>query len=502
MVLSALCSRCVRKGIMLDKIKELTKDTAIYGISTIVGRFLGFLLVPFYTNVFSTYEFGVYSNIYAYIAFLTIVYIYGMDSAFMKYSSVAEDKDKKLVFSTPYLLIVSTSVFFSFIIFLLRSPLSAGMSVPSQYSYLLVYVILILLFDTLAQVPFAHLRLQRKAKKFAVIKTINILINLSMNLILILGYGFDIEAVFISNTIASAFSFIALLPEIIKYLQFKIDTGLLKKILNFGLPYLPASLAATMVQVIDRPILVRLAGESALGIYQANYKLGIFMMLFVSMFQYAWQPFFLNNASEKNAKQIFSKVLTLYLVVASAALVVISLFIENIATIKVYADRTLIGTEYLSGLIIVPVILLAYLFHGMYVNFTAGIYIKEKTKYFPGITALGAISNIVSNLLLIPIFGIVGAAISTLVSYFLMAVGLYFTVQRFYKIEYEYSKIFPIFLLLGIVGILYYFVIGFYDINFFEKLLILFGFLTGLLIFRVVRKEDITAVSNWVFKKS
>ena len=126
---------------MLEKIKELTKDTAIYGVSTIIGRFLGFLLVPFYTNVFSTYDFGVYSNIYAYIAFFNIVYIYGMDVAFMKYSSIAEDKDKKVIFSTPYILVFVTSILFSATIFLFRGSLNSLINVPGEYSYLLYYVI-------------------------------------------------------------------------------------------------------------------------------------------------------------------------------------------------------------------------------------------------------------------------------------------------------------------------------------------------------------------------
>ena len=132
---------------MIEKIKELTKDTAIYGISTIVGRFLGFLLVPFYTNIFSTYEFGVYSNVYAYIAFLNIVYIYGMDAAFLKYKSVAESSEEKKVFSTPYIFVTITTFLFSVIIFLLKKSLSDGMSIPLQYSYLLNYVILILILD-------------------------------------------------------------------------------------------------------------------------------------------------------------------------------------------------------------------------------------------------------------------------------------------------------------------------------------------------------------------
>ncbi len=481
---------------MIEKIKELTKDTAIYGISTIVGRFFGFLLVPFYTNIFSTYEFGVFSNVYAYIAFLNIIYIYGMDAAFLKYSSITDESNKKNVFSTSYVFVTATTVIFSLIIFLAKGNLSDGMSIPSQYSYLLNYVILILLFDTLALVPFANLRLQRKAKKFAIIKTLNILINLGLNIYLILFLEYDIEAIFISNAVASFFSFAALLPEIIKYFLPKIDYELLKRMLKFGIPYLPASMAATIVQVIDRPILVRILGESALGIYQANYKLGIFMMLFVSMFHYAWQPFFLNNAQDANAKKLFSKILTLYLIVSSLILVFLSLFISDIAGFEIMNGRTIIGKEYLSGLYIVPVVLLAYVFHGMYVNFQAGIYIEEKTKYFPVVTGAGALLNIITNIVLIPVIGIMGAAIATLVSYFVMAAGLFITAQKFYKIDYEYFKIIAIFLLLFIASIFYYYVFGFENVNFVNKIAILLGFIAGLFIFRVISKEEISSLKK------
>ncbi|MCB0730851.1 MAG: oligosaccharide flippase family protein, partial [Ignavibacteriae bacterium] len=291
---------------MIEKIKELTKDTALYGISTIIGRFLGFILVPFYTNVFSTDEFGIQSYIYAFLAFANIVYIYGMDAAFMKYATVIE-KDKKKVFSTGYIFVTITTLIFSIILVFAHSWLAKEADL-TNYSQILVYVIGILFLDTATLIPFSELRLERKAARFATIKILNILINVSLNFILILGYGYGIEAIFISNLVASAFSFVVLIPTIIENIEWTIDKPYLKKMLFFGLTYLPASVASMIVQVVDVPIIRELTDESTLGIYRANYKLGIFMMLFVSMFHYAWQPFFLTNAKEENAKKIFSKV--------------------------------------------------------------------------------------------------------------------------------------------------------------------------------------------------
>ena len=270
--------------------------------------------------------------------------------------------------------------------------------------------------------------------------------------------------------------------------------------LKFALPYLPASMAATVVQVIDRPILKALTNDSAVGIYQANYKLGIFMMLFVSMFQYAWQPFFLNNARNEKAKELYSQVLTLFLMAAGFIWVIISLFIDDIVTIEI-AGKTIIGREFLSGLEIVPIILLAYIFHGLYVNFTAGIYIEEKTKYFPYITGAGAAVNVVVNLLLIPILGIMGAAFATLASYLVMSVSLFFVSQKFYKINYNYSRVLKLLGIIILIAVAYYYF--FYNdlLNLPLKFLLLFIYFASLLLFKIVRKEEISSTLKAFLRK-
>jgi O-antigen/teichoic acid export membrane protein len=476
---------------MLKKIKELGKDTAIYGISTIVGRFFNFLLVPFYTHFISRVDMGIYGNIYAYLAFLNIFYIYGMDAAFMKYSSLAGPEAKKKVFSTAYVFVTISTMALTAVLLLLRLPFGQLMAVPARYSRLIYYVVLILLFDTLAIVPFANLRLERKAGKFAVLRITNILINLGLNLVLFLKFHWGIEAIFAANLAASAVTLFLLMPEILKHLQIKIHGEQLKKMLRFGLPYLPASLAATMVQVIDRPLVLAKTNAATLGLYQTGYKIGIFMMLVVSMFQYAWQPFFLNNAREKNAREIFAKIMTLFVLMASLLWVLISLFIENLARFEIGPGRTIIEKHFLPGLVIVPIILLAYLFNGIYVNLWAGLYIEEKTKYFPYISGVGALVNVAVNLLLIPILGIVGAALATLASYMVMAAGIFIFAQKFYKIDYEYGKILKILGTIFAVAILYYY--GYYRnaLTIGYKGLLLLGYVASLLVLRVVEKMEI-----------
>ena len=483
-----------------DKLKELTKDTVVYGISTVLGRFLTFLLVPFYTHVLNPADYGICSNIYSYLAFISLVYIYGMDVAFQKYAANAGNVEKKNLFSTPFIFVFGTSIIFSILIFSVKGMFNSLMEVPPRYDSLILYMILIMFFDSVALVPFANLRLERKAKKFASIKFVNIIIQIILNFVLIFKMKMGIEAIFISNLAASVVTFFLLAGEIKRFFVFKIEKNTLKKMLWFGLPYLPASVGATIVQVVDRPLVMKMAGADMCGIYQANYKLGIFMMLIVSMFQYAWQPFLLTHAKEENAKEIFSKVLTLFLIVASAIWIIISLFIDNLVKFSLFG-KTFFGAKYQTGWEIVPIILMAYIFHGMYVNFTAGIYIEEKNKYLPFITGAGALINVVVNLWIIPVLGIMGAALATLASYVLMSSMIFVFAQKYYRINYEYRKVITILSMIIISAGIYYYLYYSGNLYFSFKLLILALFITLLFALKVVKKQEIIPVFNSLLRR-
>jgi O-antigen/teichoic acid export membrane protein len=479
---------------MFEKIKQLTKDTAIYGVSTIVGRFLTFLLVPFYTNIFPPDDYGVVANLYIFIAIFNIIYIFGMDAAYLKFASGKSSSSEKDNFSTPYLSVAFASILLSLIIILFKKSILSILEVPEEYSYLIYYTSLILLIDALCVIPFIKLRIERKAKRFAVYKIINILVNVFLNILLVLYFKFGIEAVFISNLAASALTLIIFLPEIFLNIKPVVNLSLLERLLKFGLPYLPAGLGSMLIQGIDRPILTKLTDLDTAGIYNANHKLGIFMMLVVNMFQYAWQPFFLQQSEEKDAKKVFSKVLTYFTFAASIILVVVSLFIDDLVKMNIFGI-TLIGSAYWGGLSIVPIVLLGYLFNGIYVVFTAGIYIKEKSIYVPMITLIGAIVSIVLNFLLIPVFGIMGCAFAALASYIVMASGLYFVTQKFYKIEYELTKVFSIFAMIIIAGAAYYWLISIEALNIFYKVIIVIFFLiiSSMIVFD---KNELTALRN------
>ncbi len=474
---------------MLDKLKELTKDTAIYGISTMVGRFLNFLLVPFYTNIFPPVQYGIVNQVYALILIVNVILLFGMDTAYMKNAvGVTSNDEKKNIFSTPYLTVAIVSFFLCMIIVVLERPLFSLLEIPTSYYYLIYYTGFILFLDSMTIIPFVKLRIERKARKFALYKFLTIVVALIMNFVLILKYKFGIEAILISNVVSSGFAFLLLTPTIFKSFKFHIDIPLLKKLLKFGLPFLPAGLSSMMIQGIDRPILTKLTNLNVAGIYSANYKLGIFMMLFVSMFQFAWQPFFFQHAEEKNIKQVFSKILTYFTVIACLVLVVLSLFIDDLIKIQIL-HRTLIGAKYWSGVVIVPIVLFGYVFNGIYYILSAGMFIKEKSLYIPIITGTGAFINVGVNFLLIPVYGIVGAALATLFAYFIMAVGVYFVTQRFYKIQYENSKILITMFFVLVAGTLYYYLFNTNNLLLIYRFLILAGYIISIFVFVIDKQE-------------
>ena len=465
---------------MIDKLKSLSKDTLIYGTSTILGRFLNFLFVPIYTNLFLPAEFGIVANIYAYVAILNVFFTIGMESGYFKFASTLEVGSAKENFSHPFLGIFFNSFMLSGILFVFSSGFTSVFQISESREILLKYTALILFFDALSTVPFAYLRLEHKPLKFAMIRLVNIVATVAFNILFIVVLKKGIEYVFISNVIASGLTLILLVPVIIKNLKISFNRELFNELLRFSLPYIPAGISANIIQVINRPILTALTNDYTVGVFQANYRLGIFMMLFVSMFEFAWRPFFLQNAKDPNAKQLYAKVMTLFLVVAAVIFIFLTLFIDNIVAFPLPGRGNLVGKAYWSGLSIVPVILLSYVFYGIYINLMAGIYIEKKTRYLPYITGGAALINVAANIILIPVLGMMGAAITTLISYIAMTVGIYFATQKHYRIEYEYTKIAFIFLLL-IAALVSYFFLKYFD--YFLLKVVIFIIITSFIFF-------------------
>lgn len=480
---------------MFEKLKSLSKDTLIYGTSTIVGRFLNFLLVPIYTNIFLPQDFGIVANVYAYIAILNVFFSIGLESGYFKFASTLEIGDARENFSHPFLGILLNSFVISSILFIFAREFTLLFQIAEEKYLIIQFTALILFFDAICLVPFAYLRLEHKPKKFALIRIINIVINVLFTIILVAILKIGIIGVFLSNVISSIFTFVLLFPIVIRNLVWRFNRKLIIELLRFSIPYIPAGISSNIIQVINRPILTALTNEATVGIFQANYRLGIFMMLFVQMFEFAWRPFFLTNAKESNAKEIFSRVMTFFLLVGSFIFITLSLFVEYIAKIRLPFKGYLIGKAYWEGLYIVPIILLSYLFYGIYINLMAGIYIRKKTKYLPYITGLAALINVIVNFVLIPWIGMLGAALATLCSYIVMMLGIYYVSQKFYPIKYEYSNLFKIVLSIIFSFVLFYLIVSNID-GWYIRALIVLLFVSMLFIFRVIRVEHIKKILN------
>jgi len=425
---------------MFEQIKRLGTDTAIYGISTVLARLLNFALVPLYANVLTTSEFGIVANVYAYIAFITIFYSFGMESSYFRYASSKEIGDEKDNFSTPFIAIASASFLFSLLIMLSANPLTSAFQIDISLSYLLYYTAGILFFDAIILVPYASLRLQHRAKFFAATKVLNIILTIVLNIITVYYLRWGIEGIFFSNLAASILAFVILIPAIQRQFNFRFHRILFKELLKFGLPIVPVGLSGILLQIVDRPILKLLMDDSAVGIYQANYRLGIFMALITGMFEYAWRPFFLSHAKDPNAKQLFSRVMTYYLLICAVVFLSLSFFLPHIIQYKFFG-RYILPPPYWEGLKIVPMVLLSYILSGIGTNLNAGIQIEKKTVYLLPTSLSGSVSKIILTFLLVPYMGIMGAAVATVIGYFMVEATLYPIVQKFYYIKYELGRI-------------------------------------------------------------
>ncbi len=449
---------------MRKELAALSKETLIYGGSTVIVRFLNFLLVPFYVNVLATTaEYGVTGSVYAWIAFLNVIYPLGLEGAFFRYASRGENEvvdaaKERSLFSSSFNLLAVFGILLSVAIFFLAPLIAPPIfhdpkmditpSLP-MFMRIVQYSSVIMLFDSLAVLPFAALRLERKAKIFGMIKITNVVTMLALNFIFILGLRTGVEGIFIANMIASALTFLILVPTFIKKWMLKLDRAAIRIMLPFGLTNVPAYLGAMMVQVIDRPIVQMYLGLAAVGVYQANYRMGFIMMVFVSLFEYAWRPFFMrqHKTDDAQARILFSHIFTYFMLISLVSFLLLAFFLPYILTTQVLG-RQLLPPRYMYGMSIIPVVLFAYIFQGMYTNFIAGIYIKERNRSLPLITGLGAATNIIVNLLLIPSMGIMGAAIATLAAYIVMAIAIYRVSQKAYFIAYDWSRVSKLFLII------------------------------------------------------
>lgn len=434
---------------MFQGLKRLTTHSAIYGLSDVLGRSMAYLLVPVYTHVMPVEEFGYYGLVYTFIALANVVFLYGMDSAFLRYYVLEEDR-KRDTLSTGYLTMLFTSAGLAVIIVLFSARIAPLIAVSASLTSYVQLAAAVLALDALNAIPFARLRGEGKAATFASLKLIKVMIELGGNCYLVVVLDMGLQGILISNIAGSGIVFLILAGITLRHMSFSWSRGTMGRLLGFGLPYVPAGACIIIIETIDRLMLERMAGTETLGIYHAARKLGVGMLIFVTMFRQAWQPFFLETSREENPRPLFARVLTYFLAIAGGVFLALSFLIDDLVRISI-AGYTLIEASYWEGIAVVPILLAAYVLYGIYVNLTVGVYLEKKTILLPFITAAAALVCILTNLWLIPEFGMYGAASASAAAYAVMVAGLYLVGRRYYPIPYEYIRLLKVIFACGVL---------------------------------------------------
>ena len=434
---------------MFQSLKRLTTHSAIYGLSDVLGRSMAYLLVPVYTHVMPVEEFGFYGLVYTFIALANVVFLYGMDSAFLRYY-VLNDGQKRETLSTGYLAMLFTSTGLAVVIVLFAARIAPFISVSTSLTSYIQLAGAILALDALNAIPFARLRGEGRATLFATLKLMKVLIELGGNCYLVVVLDMGLQGILISNIAGSGIVFLILAGITLKHVSFSWSRSTMGKLLKFGLPYVPAGACIIIIETIDRLMLERMAGTEILGIYHAARKLGVGMLIFVTMFRQAWQPFFLETSKEENPRPLFARVMTYFLAIAGGVFLLLSFLIDDLVRLSV-GGYTLIEASYWEGIGVVPILLAAYVLYGIYVNLTVGVYLVKKTVLLPFITAVSALVCILVNLWLIPVLGMYGAATASVSAYAVMVTGLYLVGRRYYPIPYEYIRLLKVVFVCGVL---------------------------------------------------
>jgi O-antigen/teichoic acid export membrane protein len=444
-----------------NPIKKLAGQTVIYGLGTILPRFLNYLLTPLLTYIFQKpVDYGVNSEIYAYIAFLNVIFTYGMETAFFNFSTKRENKEG--VYNTALSSILLSTAVFSMLMFVFSGSIANWLEYPDKLNYI-YWTILILATDAVMAIPFARLRLNNKAIHFALIKAANVFVNISLHVFFFVfcknAYesnsdsalaGFykpeiGIGYAFLSNLLANLFSLLLLAPQL-KDFRFQINKSLWMEMFSYAWPLLILGLAGMVNETFDRIIIKKLLpeeiGQHAQGIYGACYKISILMTVFIQAFRYAAEPFFFNNAKDKDAKKTYAFVMKVFVIFCSFLFLVTMM---NLPILKYF-----ISSPYWEGLSVVPVLLMANLFLGVYYNLSIWYKLTGQTKFGATITIIGAFITLAINFAFVPQFSYNASAWATLAAYFSMALISYLLGQKHYPIKYNLRAM-GVFLMLALM---------------------------------------------------
>lgn len=433
--------------------KSLFKQTAIYGLATVLPRMFSFILVPLYTNpkVLNVQEYGEVSVIFSWMVLFNVLLAYGMETAFFRFYH--SDTSKKTVIGTATVSIFWTTLLFLIVSLLFRNTLAELTNIEVEY---ITYTIWILVLDALVIIPFSKLRVYQKPMTYALVKVGNVAVNLSLNIFFLLylpqiaidhpdGFmaslyieNFQIGYIFVANIIASLITLLVLLPNYL-HIQWYFDFKLWKKMMNYALPILVAGIAFAINETFDRILLDYLLPQNIakidIGAYSACYKLALFMTLFATAFRLGVEPFFFSHANNEDAPKTYAMITHYFIIFGSVILLAVIVFAD---LLKVLIIR---DESYWEAMKVVPLIILANFFLGIYHNLSVWYKLTDKTKMGAYISIVGAIITLALNFLLISKFSYVGSAIATIAAYGSMMVLSYYLGNRYYPIPYDLKKI-------------------------------------------------------------
>jgi O-antigen/teichoic acid export membrane protein len=434
--------------LVLSRIRQLVSQTAIYGLSSIVGRLLNYLLVPLYTYLFTTEQYGVVSEFYAYAGFFAVVLIWGLETGYFRFRQQSGFEDHLSVYSNALSWLFLSNALLVLLVSLFAQPMADWLLYPDHPEYVR-YFAWILALDAFSALPFARLRAEKRAWRFAGIKIGEITLTIVLNLWFLVACPkwwpqfyqpeMGVAYIFEANLIASAFKMLLLLPQI-RRVPFRLQRSIIQPLAAYSLPMVVIGLAGMVNEMLSRAILkVTLPYDTVtnlkqLGIFGACYKLSVLMTLFVQAFRYASEPFFFAQAKREDARRTYALVMR-YFVIAGMA---IFLFVMLLLPIFQY----FIGKEFREGLAVVPILLMANLLLGIYVNLSIWYKLSDRTGLGAWVSLAGAAITIALNWLWIPWLGYVGSAWATLACYAFMVLASWGLGQVFYPVRYPLAALF------------------------------------------------------------
>lgn len=448
---------------MSNPLKKLAGQTVVYGIGSILPRIINYLFSLALTYIFKTpSDLASNTEFYAYISFVNIIFTYGFETAFFNFSNKLNDKEK--VYSTALISLLASSLVFTLVTILFKNSLANVIGYPNNTEYV-TWCILIVATDTLMALPFAKYRLNNQAKKFAGLKLLNVFIYLlvsSFYLVFcknafennennflstlynpIIGVGYAFLAQLIANLICIIFMYKSFI------ISYVFDFNIWKQLINYSWPLLILGLAGMTNETFDRIIIKKLlpvdVGQTELGIYGACYKISILMTIFIQAFKYAAEPFFFNTFNDKNSKQLNAVVMKYF--------VIFCLFLFLVTMMNIDIVIKMISEQYRVGVGVAPILLMANLCLGVFLNLSIWYKLTNQTKFGAVITIIGAIITLVINFIFVPKYSYMASAWATLISYASMMVLSYYLGKKYYPIKYNLRSVFLFF---GLALILYF----------------------------------------------